>query len=293
MTAVILGLILGALAGATPLIFAALGGLCSERAGVINLALEGFMLVGAFGAVLVTYVTGSPLAGLIGAVIAAAVFALVYAFLCLDLRADQIVAGIVMNLLAAGICAFLVKRIWNISQNSPPVEKLFSIPIAFGDFRREISILVPVAFVAVIVVWFILRRTVFGLNLRAAGEDPSALVATGVSPRRVRYFALLCSGILCGLGGAFLSIGYLNQFMTTITHGRGFIAIAALIMGNWRPVRTAAACLLIGAAYEAGYALTGFGVPEEVWRMLPYVLTIVVLCVFNIAVRPPRALGRF
>ncbi|MHC4660635.1 MAG: ABC transporter permease [Planctomycetota bacterium] len=294
---ILLAIILGTIACATPLMLAALGGIFSERSGVINLALEGFMLVGAFGAVAGTYFTGSPVAGAACGVFLAAAFALLYAFLCLDLRADQIVAGIVMNFLAAGICGFLVRRIWNMSQNSPPVAGFPSIPVEVGGFRQEFSLIIPVAFLLLFVAWFALRRTVFGLNLRAAGEDPDALFATGVSPRRIRYFSLLLSGAFCGLGGAFLSIGYLNQFSTTITGGRGFIAIAALIMGNWRPGRTALVCLLFGAAYAAGFALMDesprMQVPTEVWHMLPYVLTVVVLCIFNISVKAPAALGRF
>ncbi len=273
----------------TPLILAALGGLFSERSGVINIALEGMMLAGAFTAAAMTYSTGSPWIGLTASVGAGLLVALVHAVACIRYKADQVVVGTAINILMVGLPGFLSGAFFLSSGSTPqiPIEQL--IP------RAPILM----AFVFVPLTWYVLYRTPFGLRLRAVGENPEAADAAGVNVTRMRYSGVLLSGVLAAIGGAYLSIGQSSLFTRNMTSGRGFIALAALIFGKWRPVQTMFACLFFGLTEAVTIQMQGVvklpsgeDIPVQFIQMVPYVLTIVVLAGFIGHSRPPRALGR-
>ena len=271
---------------ATPLILAALGGMYSERSGVINIALEGLMLAGAFTAASVTWYAGSPWVGLVSAVLAGAAIALIHAVACIRYRADQVVSGTAINILLTGVPALLSGAFFLSSGSTPQVPKENLIPLTP----------VFIAFLLVPVSYYVLYYTPFGLRLRAVGENPEAADAAGVSVKRMRYTAVLISGALAGIGGAYLSIGQSSLFTRNMSAGRGFIALAALIFGKWRPVQTMLACLLFGfteamAIQIQGVRFGGEEIPNQFIQMIPYVLTIVVLAGFIGQSRAPRSLG--
>ncbi|HEY9282170.1 MAG TPA: ABC transporter permease [Pyrinomonadaceae bacterium] len=271
---------------ATPLLLAALGGLFSERAGVINIALEGLMLAGAFTAAAVTHWAGNPFVGLFAAIAAGVAVALVHAVACIRFRADQVVSGTAINILMIGIPAMLSGAFFLSSGSTPQIPRENLIPWT--------PIFIAGALVGV--TWYVLYRTPFGLRLRAVGEHPAAADAAGVSVTRVRYLAVMLSGALAAIGGAYLSIGQSSLFTRNMTSGRGFIALAALIFGKWRPVPTMLACLLFGFTEALAIQLQGvrFGeeeIPNQFIQIIPYVLTVVVLAGFIGTSRAPRALG--
>jgi ABC-type uncharacterized transport system permease subunit len=270
-----------------PLIFAALGGLMSERAGVINIALEGGMLLGAFVAAAVTLTTGSPLLGLAAAVAAGSIYGAIYAFFSIEARSNQIVAGTAMNMLAIGLTPLLCKALYGSGGSSP------SIPIE-NRLGMEVILFAGLLILA-IHFWF--YRSASGLWLRFAGEHPQALSAAGVRVRAVRWSAVILSGALAALGGAVLSIALSSSFSRGMSAGRGFIALAALIFGKWKPIPTAFACLLFGLMDAGQIRLQGLvlwgsePVPVQFIQILPYIFTVLVLAGFVGKSRPPQALG--
>lgn len=273
----------------TPLILAALGGLYAERAGVINIALEGLMLAGAFTAAAVTYGTGSPWIGLLAGIVAGVAIASIHAIASIRYRADQVVTGTAINILMLGIPGFLSGALFLSSGSTPQIPKEHLIPWTP----------IVMAFMAVPFTWYVLYRTPFGLRLRAVGENPEAADAAGIRVARVRYAGVLLSGALAAVGGAYLSIGQSSLFTRNMTSGRGFIALAALIFGKWRPVQTMVACLFFGLTEAITIRMQGVvklpsgeDIPVQFIQMVPYVLTIVVLAGFIGHSRPPRALGR-
>ncbi len=272
----------------TPLIFAALGGLLSERAGIINIALEGLMLSGAFGAAVATLATHSAwLGGALGMAAGLALAAL-YAFWVIELRADQIVAGTAINMLAMGLAPFLCKLFYDVTTSTP------AIPLP----DRFVSAPLFLCWVAVAIIWGLMRWTSAGLWLGFAGEHPEALAASGIQVKRVRWAAVLASGALAGAGGACLSVFLASGFSRDMTAGRGFMALAALIFGKWRPIPAALACVLFGFTEALQIRLQGVAVwggkplPLQVIQLLPYLVTILVLAGFMGRSRPPGALGR-
>ena len=269
---------------ATPFLLAALGGLFSERSGVINIALEGLMLAGAFTSATVTYYIGNPWIGLLAGIAAGLLVALVHAVACIHFDADQVVTGTAINILMLGVPTLISQALFETTGSTPPIPRTNLIPktpifIAFG--------LVPV-------IWYVLYRTRFGLRLRASGENPEAADTAGVSVVRIRYAGVLLSGVLAAIGGAYLSIGQSSLFTRNMTAGRGFIALAALIFGKWRPVQTMFACLLFGFAEAASIQMQGVipNVRVEYIQITPYILTMVVLAGFIGASRAPKALGQ-
>jgi simple sugar transport system permease protein len=279
----------------TPLLFAALGGVLCERSGVINIALEGLMLVGAFaGAAIATHLQTAgwdaaavPWMGALGAIVAGVALAAIYGFSVITLRADQIVAGTALNMFAAGLTPFLAKIFFGSSSSTP------SIP---AEYRFH---LVPIiaAWVLALLVAAGLRYLPLGMWIRFAGEKPEALDSTGISVNRVRWFAVLTSGALAGLGGATLSIALSSSFSRNMTAGRGFMALAALIFGKWKPMPAAFACLLFGFSDAIQIRLQGVvlwgtdPVPVQFIQILPYLVTMVVLAGWVGHSRAPRALG--
>lgn len=271
----------------TPLLFTAMGGLLSERSGVINIALEGLMLIGAFGAAVGTYYTGNSLLGLAIGLGASGLAATVHAIWCITLKGDQVVAGTAINIFGLSVPAFLLQRLFSQSGRSPTVEQL-------PRFTSSLSILVPFAFLLVPVIWYLLFRTRSGLRVMAAGEYPGAAESVGISVAKYRYAAVIASGLLAGLGGASLSIGDLSFFTTNITQGRGFIALAAVIFGNWSPLGTLAATLLFGAAQAIQIQSQALGLPisQDLLVALPYLLTLLAIAGLLRNSRPPAGLGR-
>jgi simple sugar transport system permease protein len=288
-----IGLLLSAIRLATPLLLAALGGLFSERSGVINIALEGLLLAGAFTAAAVTWWAQSPVVGLLAGVLAGAAVAGIHAVACIRYRADQVVTGTAINILMLGVPALLSGAFFLSTGSTPQVPKEQLIPWTPIVIA---ALLVPLSY-------YVLYYTPFGLRLRAVGENPEAADAAGVSVNRLRYAAVLISGALAGIGGAYLSIGQSSLFTRNMSAGRGFIALAALIFGKWRPVQTMLACLLFGFTEALAIQLQGkhfnfpslglldWEIPTQFVQILPYVLTIVVLAGFIGTSRAPRALG--
>jgi simple sugar transport system permease protein len=267
---------------ATPLILAALGGLYSERAGIINIALEGLMLAGAFTAATVTYYSHSPLVGLLAAMAAGVVVASIHAVACIRFKADQVVTGMAINILFLGVPALLSGALFDSTGATPQIPKEDLVPYAP----------MIIAFLLVPLTWYVLNRTPFGLRLRAVGENPEAADTAGISVARIRYTGVLLSGALAAMGGAYLSIGQSSLFTRNMTAGRGFIALAALIFGKWRPVQTMLACLFFGLAEAVAIQMQGVvKIPVQFIQIIPYVLTIVMLAGFIGLSRAPRSLG--
>lgn len=297
---VLLALAISAVRATAPLLLAALGGLLSERAGVVNIALEGIMLFGALAAVLATYyvelpfvtrnpgvaVAVAPWIGVLAAMAAGAAVGFVHAFVSIRYKADQIISGVAINLMAVGVSAVILTGAFGNSTASATVAN--RLP-RWGAFDP----LVYLAFALVAVVWFVVYRTPFGLRLRAVGEHPEAADAVGIGVDRLRYAAVMLSGVLAALGGATLSIGGFNQFIAEMTGGRGFIALAALIFGKWHPLGVLGATLLFGA-FGALETQLGGGrlLPPTVVQALPFLLTMLVLAGFVGRAIPPKAIGR-
>ena len=271
----------------TPLIFAALAGILSERAGVINIALEGLMLIGAFAAAVLTYVTHSPWLGSAGGMGAAMLMAAFYALFVITLRANQIVAGTAINMLALGLTPFVCKILYDVTGQTP------AIPMA----ERFHSAPLYLSWVAVLLCWAWLKYARSGLWVSFAGEHPEALDAAGIRVNRVRWAAVLVSGALAGMGGASLSVFLASSFSRNMTAGRGFMALAALIFGKWKPLPTAFACLLFGFTEAIQIRLQGVQVwhgkpiPVQFIQILPYLVTILVLAGFVGRSRAPKAAG--
>ena len=269
---------------ATPLLLAAMGGLFAERSGVINIALEGLMLAGAFTSATVTYYAGSPALGLLAGIVSGIFIASIHAVACIRFEANQVVAGTAINILMLGVPTLLSGALFGTTGATPPIPRTSLIPNAP----------IVIGFVLVPAIWYLLYRTPFGLRLRAVGENPEAADTAGISVPGVRYTAVLISGALAAIGGAYLSIGQSSLFTRNMTAGRGYIALAALIFGKWRPVQTMLACLLFGFAEAASIQMQGVipNIRVEYIQIIPYVLTMVVLAGFIGASRAPKALGQ-
>jgi simple sugar transport system permease protein len=273
---------------AIPYLFAASGGVVAERSGIVSLTLEGFMLTGAFAAVVGTHYSGSPWIGVLSGMFGGLVFALIHAVTTIRYRADQVVVGVAINLLAIGVTRFFLKLLFASSSNSPRVTG-FGGNIRAGGFDNP---LLWLGLVVAPAMAFLIYRTPFGLRVRAAGEHPEAAESVGVSVKRVRYLAVAISGILAGLGGVYLALDQ-HQFTDQMTAGRGFIAISAVIFGRWSPIRAALACLLFAAAETLQIQLQGsHAIPSQFIEMIPYVLTIIALAGVVGRAVPPAALGK-
>ncbi len=279
---------------ATPLIFAALGGLFSERAGVINIALEGLMLAGAFTAAVVTYELQDPYIGFLSGLVAGAALAFVYAVAVIKFEADQVVTGFAISLLMIGLPAVISAAIYDSAGSTEQIAKEYLLP----DLYNRLSIASILAFALIPVCWYVIYKTPFGLRLRAAGENPAAADAAGVNVIRLRYFAVVLSGVLAAAGGAYLSIGQSSLFTKAMTAGRGYIALAALILAKWKPVPVLFACLFFGFTEALSIQMQGVvklpsgeDIPVQFIQMIPYVLTIIVLAGFIGLSRAPKAFG--
>jgi ABC-type uncharacterized transport system permease subunit len=293
-------LIAATLRWATPLIFAAIGGLFSERSGVANIALEGMMLAGAFFGIWGAVEFGHWAAGLLTAVVAGAALALLHAFFSIHLRADQIVSGTAINFLALGLTGYLYIKIYG--DEGTPTE-LSTIPdvhlgliedVYFvGPIIGDLNLMIWLAFATVVASWVVIFRTPLGLRIRAAGEHPRAADTVGISVYRIRYLAVTLSGMLAALGGAYLSIGFVGSFGENMTVGRGFIALAALIFGMWKPFGAMGAALLFGFSSALARALPEYSEQASLlFETLPYVLTLIAVAGLIGRAIPPAAIGR-
>lgn len=281
---------------ATPMIFAALGGMFSERSGVINIALEGLMLGGAFTAAVVTYELSNPYVGFLTAMVAGALLAAIFAVSVIKFEADQVVAGFGINILMLGVPALLSSAIYDSAGSTEQIAKEYLLPEFFG----RISIASLLAFAIVPVAWYVLYKTPFGLRIRAVGENPEAADAAGVGVLRMRYAGVILSGVLAAAGGAYMAIGQSSFFTRGMSAGKGFIALAALILAKWRPFHVLVACLFFGFTEALAIQLqgaswaklpSGEAIPVQFIEIIPYVLTIIVLAGFIGLSRAPKSLG--
>ncbi|MBB6646303.1 ABC transporter permease [Halobellus ruber] len=282
-----------------PIAFAALGGIFSEKAGIINIGLEGLLIISAFTAIYVTDVTGGIWIGFGGGVIASTLLALLFAVVTIEFRADQIIAGLAVWLIALGLAPFVSQVIYN-GPNTPTVATTGSISvpvlsgIPFFGALFSASPSVYLLFVAVAASWYVFERTAFGRWIRASGENPKALDTAGVNVSRVRYAGVLISGVLAGMGGSALSLD-LGQFTgngPTMVNGKGFIAIVAYLFGNYNPIGAFLATMLFAGldAIQTVLQLKGIGLPRQLIRIIPFVVVIIVLALVG-RTRLPEAAG--
>jgi ABC-type uncharacterized transport system permease subunit len=299
---------------AVPLLFACLAGLWSERSGVVDIGLEGKMLVAAFAAAAASHATGSAWLGLGAGILASIAFALVHGFAAITQRGNQIVSGVAINMLAIGLTALVGNAWYGQGGRTPPLEgpeRFEPLTLPFAAALREVplvgrvyadvvsghTLLVYGGLLATVLTALVLARTRFGLRLRAVGENPAAVDTAGISVTGLRYAAVVLAGILCGFGGAYLSLAQAAGFLPQMTAGKGFIALAALIFAKWRAWPALWTCLLFGlldavAIRLQGVVVPGVGeVPVQAIQALPYALTVILLAGFIGRAIPPRASG--
>ncbi len=292
----------------TPIIITALGGLFSERSGVVNIALEGLMMIGAFSAatatVLLEPVTGAaPWLGLLIGMFFGALVALIHAYVSINLRANQVISGTAINLLAIGLTIYFAQIIFNQQRTDSFIRGfvkttypgLAKIPVIGPIFFSNMYATAYIALALVVVVWFVVYKTTFGLRLRASGEHPQAVDSMGVSVKKMRYYGVVLSGVLAGLGGSIMVLTQDTQYTMATIHGTGFIALASLIFGKWNPWGVLGAGLFFGFSQVFGIYSGDFAIlskfPDEFFYALPYVLTIIALVVFSGKSVGPKAVG--
>lgn len=265
---IIISLLLATIRQAAPILITAIGGMFSEVTGVVNIGLEGMMLMGAFTAAVASYFTGSPYLGILGGMLAGGLMALLHGVLSIKYKGDQTVSGVAINLFASGFTVFMLRVLFNQSGNTPAVPKAPAI--------AGMSIIVILIYALAIWSHYFLYRTVTGLRMRSVGEHPLAADTVGIDVYKIRYFGVVMSGMFAGLGGAYLSIGALSQFTKEMSAGRGFIAIAALVFGKWKPKGIIFASLLFGFADAIQTLIQQYVsfIPPQFIQMLPYILTI-------------------
>ena len=270
----------------TPMIFGALGGVLSERSGVINIGIEGMMTFGAFAGAAAGYYSGNPWIGVLCAALAGGVLALLHAVAAITCQADQTISGVAINLLGPALAVFFCRLAFDGSTMSYPVAN--KLPKIFGSGAEgiwanlNVDIMVVVALLFAVAMWFVLYRTKWGMRILAVGENPAAADTLGINVYKTRYACVILSGILAGIGGATVTLGIVAQFTQTSIAGQGFIALAAVIFGKWKPMGAYRACLIFGFSQALTVVLGGgaIAVPTEILAMLPYVLTIVILILF-------------
>ena len=294
-------LLVATLRMATPLIFGAVGCMFSERSGVMNIGAEGMMLMGAFAAAIASYFSGNPWVGVLAAAAVGGIMGIIHAVMSVRFRADQVVSGTAINIMAVGIPALVMQRLWGNPGRSPLVHPLDDITIRglqgipfIGPLLGSQNPLVYMALILVPLAHVILFKTKFGLHVRVVGEHPRAADTLGINVFVIRYIAITLSGVLAGLGGAYLSLGQLSLFVQQMTAGRGFIAMAAMIFGKWTPFGGFLGSLLFG--FADGLQMTaqavGVPIPQDFLLMVPYILTLVALAGFIGKATPPAAIGK-
>lgn len=284
---------------ATPLIYTAVGELFTERAGVLNIGLEGIMLFGAFGGFAVGTATGNPVIGVLAAMAIGMIVGLLFAVFTVTVKANQIVVGAALNMIGLGLTGFAYRTLFDVSMRGvrtfPPLEipLLSQIPV-LGDILFKQSLLVYLTLPLIPLAAFVLYRTGFGLAVRSVGEHPKAADTVGISVTGVRYAACAIGGALAGLGGAFLTLSHTNLFVEGMVAGRGFIALAVVVFGRWKPWGVFGASLLFGVFYGLQLhlqSMTRLIIPYQFWQALPYLATLIVLVALRGRTGSPRALG--
>lgn len=296
------GLLLGTVALSAPLIFGALGGVICERSGVVNIAIEGQMLAGAFVSAMIATLTKSPFLGLIGAMVAGMLVSSVLATFAIKYVVDQIIVGVVLNVLVTGLTSFLYSTVMTANPqmlNSPPRFQRIEIPVLseipiIGPLLFQQTIIIYLMYVTIAVVWFGLYRTRWGLRVRAVGEHPQAADTVGIKVGVTRFWNVSLGGAVAGMGGAYFTLGSVGAFNKEMTAGAGFIALAAVIFGQWDPLKATLAALLFGFAtnLQGVLGIIGSPVPSEFMLMLPYVVTILAVAGFVGKSRAPAADGK-
>ena len=282
----LVSLLAGTIRMATPILIPALGRLYTQRAGILNLGVEGTMLMGAISGFLFACLTGNLWVGLLAGILCGAVYSVLMAWLSVTMRANQVIAGIGMNILATGLAAYIYRVVFGIralpakitSFQALNIPVLTDIPF-FGKVLFNHNILVYIGFALIPITWFILEKTVFGLKIKAVGEHPRAADAKGISVGGIRYAAVIIGGAYAGMGGAFMTIAYLNTFTEGVIGGFGFMAVSIVIFGRLQPVRSMWGALLFGfaSALQLRLQAQGVGIPSQLLLMLPYILTVVAL----------------
>lgn len=302
-----LGLIIGiTLMYATPLIFVALGGVISENSGVVNIGLEGLMTLGAFVGAAVGFYAHNPWLAFLAAGIASGLLALLHAVASVTFKANQVVSGVAINFIGAGAALFLSRLFFEGATMTKPIDLKYKMPKPFEGLFHNLSagnsfaaqvfnqyITVYLAFFMVLAVWFVLYKTRFGLRVRSVGEHPAAADTLGINVYAIRYICVIASGVFAGFGGAAMSLAVVSLFSPTLISGQGFIALAAMIFGNWKPQGAMWACLLFGGAQGLAVFLggSGLGFPSQILAMMPYVITLFALVLFVGKSRMPKADG--
>lgn len=280
-----------------PLVLGAMSGVISMRSGVDNIGIEGMMTIGAFTAAAVGYFSGNPWLGFFAAGLAGMALALLHGLVSITCKGNQIISGIAINFIGPGAAIFLSRLLFdgatqtkNVARKMP---KLFaSLGITNPVFRSaDVDITVFIALLVVVFLWYFLYKTKPGLRIRACGEHPAAADTVGINVTLTRYLCVLASGFLAGLGGAAYTLAIISNFTTTVISGQGFIALAAVIFGNWKPIGAAMGCLLFGFAQALIILLAGSAIPSQILAMLPYVLTLLIL-IFVKKSDPPKALSK-
>jgi simple sugar transport system permease protein len=273
---------------ATPLILAALGGLLTMHAGILNIGMEGMILIGAFFGVLGSYFFQSALMGVLVAVVSGVLIGLLFGVFVIDLKSDEFIIGIAINIFAGGLTIFLLRSIFGVKGafSSPDIMPLPDVSLPLIDkipvldtILNNHSVFVYLSWIFVILVYIFLYKTPYGFWLRASGEHPESLETAGISPKKMKYLSSILCGIFCGMAGAHLSLGYLTLFTENMSAGRGFISLAAIIFGSANPINTFGASLLFGFFDALGIRLQGVGIPSQFTQMIPYVVTVVALLI--------------
>ncbi len=284
---------------ATPLIYASVGELFAERSGVLNIGLEGIMLFGAFAGYAGGTVTGSPAVGLLAAIVTGSLLGLLFAFFTVTVKANQIVVGAALNMIGLGLTGFLYRTWFDVSAKGVKTFAPLEIPVlsqipVLGDMVFKHSILVYGTLLVVPLAAFVLYRTGFGLAVRSVGEHPKAADTVGINVARIRYACVVLGAALAGVGGAFLTLSHTNLFVEGMVAGRGFIALAVVVFGRWKPWGVFGASLLFGVFYGLQLhlqAMTNSFIPYQFWQALPYVATLIILVALRGRTGSPRALG--
>lgn len=284
-----------------PLVFAAMGGVITQRSGVDNIGLEGMMAFGAFGAAVVGYFSGNAWLGLLAGGAAGALLALIHGYIAITLKGNQTISGIALNIIGLALGVFFTQRLFDgASQTDVVTDKIPKLLEVLGVDKSgsvllqaaDIDLTVILALVVVMILHIVLYKTKTGLRIRSVGEHPAAADTLGVNVSLIRYCCVILSGFLGGLGGGAMTLAVISNFSPTVISGQGFIALAAVIFGNWKPIGAASACLLFGFAQALTVILAGTAFPSHLLAMLPYVLTLLVLILFIGRAEPPKANGK-
>lgn len=276
-----------------PLVLAALASMIAERAGVICLGVEGMMLFGSFFAVVGSYYTGNPWIGVCFAILSGFVAGLVYGVFSVHLRGQQVVVGVAINFFASGITPMISQEIWGSSGASATVNAIPHIDLSwiFGK-QVGISCFVPITVLIVLGMWVFIYKTKYGLRLRMIGDYPLGMQTCGVNTNRYKLYAMMASGVLSALGGAFLSVSYGNLFVNGMVAGRGYMGVAANIFGGWTPLGGALAAVFFSIIQSLRYTLTNVTIPTQLMQMLPYIVTLIALVIFGRNSKSPEGLGK-